>query len=55
MEARRQKHNILHMSMLNIHSLCKMKVQVFYFEFGTGAKHSESLTIIVTELLKILP
>ena len=41
MEARRQKHNILHMSMLNIHSLCKMKVQVFYFE--TGAKHSESL------------
>ena len=53
MEARRQKHNILHMSMLNIHSLCKMKVQVFYFE--TGAKNSESLTIIVTELFKILP
>ena len=54
MEVRRQKHNILHMSMLNIHGLCKMKVQVFYFEFETGAKSSESLTIIVMELLKIL-
>ena len=54
MEVRRQKHNILHMSMLNIRSLCKMKVQVFYFEFETGAKSSESLTIIVMELLKIM-
>ena len=38
MEARSQKHNVLHMSMLNIHSLCKMKVQVFYFKFEAGAK-----------------
>ena len=34
MEARRQKHNILHMSMLNIHSLCKMKVQVSILSLG---------------------
>ena len=51
MEARRQKHNILHMSMLNIRSLCKTKVQVFYFEFDARAKNLESLTIIVTEQL----
>ena len=51
MEARRQKHNILHMSMLNIRSLCKTKVQVFYFEFEAREKNLESLTIIVTEHL----
>ena len=51
MEVRRQKHNILHMSMLNIRSLCKTKVQVFYFEFEAREKNLESLTIIVTEHL----